>query len=113
MSDWIASRDLTDDQGRKITVRLARPKPDGNDWKVEFFIEIDGVSKPGHAYGVDAFQALVLSHHATRQALLELSPSVRWFTEGDSGGFLDLSEAILKGFEHTLKMHGQPTPEEP
>jgi hypothetical protein len=62
VGEVIATRELTLDQSRKITILIGKPQPtpEGIDWYCPFEKLGIGSGRIKHAMGVDAMQALVL-----------------------------------------------------
>lgn len=58
MTTWQATRSLTSEDGRAVEVSIGVPEPDGDSWRCDARIVVDGTSAVTPWKGRDAFEAL-------------------------------------------------------
>lgn len=84
----IATRELRDDRGKTVTVRIAAPTADKQgDWICEFQIEGLGRKAVRSASGIDALQALMMAFEGIRVEIMKSKRPLQWVggEPGDPG----------------------------
>ncbi len=87
--NWIATRFLFSRDGvSSVQVHIGVPEQDDPDtWRCQFGLNLDGAEQLEYAYGLDAFQSLLMALTGIRVHLdaLQSKPSWEWTLPGDEG----------------------------
>lgn len=102
--DVIARRVLTGPSAsrRRYVVRIGRPEPDETiDWRCAYHISGIGMRLPRYAFGVDAFQALILALQAIQVRLETAGVPLHWL--GGEAGDLGFPRHVSSSFGVALE----------
>jgi hypothetical protein len=82
---WIATRTLTDAIGDQIVVKIGVPEMvEPAHWRCPVMFVVDGKQEIKHAYGMDAWQAVILAPQLVRKELIDRG-ATHWWDGGEPG----------------------------
>jgi hypothetical protein len=97
------------ESGAECVVEIDKPRRVGNDWRCRFRLVSAGRAKHGHAWGVDAVQAL-LGAFTTLRTMVDRLDERHFWVERDDHGF-PLFIPLFYGAKFARKLEGLVTRE--